>query len=162
MSRRYSVAVNARTIENAAATLIAINAGTTRSLEFLRAWVGQAANATSAQEDIEIGTKATTFSTLGSVEPAKLTTSDPASEIVGATDGAAGKCGIDATTEGAGATTVIWPDSFNVLNGWLWVPTPKEVITFPAGGSLACTLKFSAAPTTLTGWAFGMIFGELG
>jgi hypothetical protein len=162
MSRVYSVAAKSTTIEAAAATLVAINPGLTRALEFLRAWVGQDANATSAQEGIEIGTKATAFSTLTSSTPAKLTTSDPVSAITGATTGAAGTSGVDATTEGAGATTVIWPDNFNVLNGWLWVPTPKEVVVFPASSSLACTLKFQAQPGTLTDWSFGMIFGELG
>jgi len=162
MSRSYSVAGSNITIENSAATLVAINPGVTRGLEFLRAWVGQDANATSAQELIEIGTKATTFSTLTAATPAKLKTSDPVSEIQGATNGAAGKAGIDATTEGAGSTTIIWPDAFNVLNGWLWVPTPRETIVFPASSSLACTLKFAAAPTTLTSWTFGMIYAELG
>ena len=161
MSRSYSVTGSNITIA-AASTLVAVNPGVTRGLEFLRAWVGQDANATSAQELIEILTKATAFSTLTAATPAKLKTSDPVSAITGGTAGAAGTAGIDASAEGAGATTIIWPDAFNVLNGWLWVPTPKEVITFPPSSSLACSLKFKAAPATLTSWTFGMIYAELG
>ena len=161
MSRLFSVAGSQVTIA-AASTLVAINPGVTRSLGFIRAWVGQDANATSAQESIQLNTKATAFSTLTSATPQKLTISDAAAAITGGTAGAAGTAGINASAEGGGATTVIWPDAFNVLNGWLWVPTPKEIIMFPASSSLAFALKFVAAPATLTGWSFGVNYKEIG
>ena len=82
--------------------------------------------------------------------------------IASGTAGAAGTAGTDASAEGAGSKTVIWPDAFNVLNGWLWVPTPKEIIVLNASASAGLGLVLPVAPANLNNWAFGMIFGELG
>jgi hypothetical protein len=162
MSKQYSVAAAGITLANQAVTLAFVNPGVTRSLEFLRAWVGQSANATSAQQRVQLNTQVTAFPTLTSATPAKLTLSDAASEITGGAAGAAGTAGINASAEGAGAKTVSWPDAFNVLNGWLWVPTPKEVITLNASAASGLGLHLPVAPATLTNWAFGVVFGELG
>jgi hypothetical protein len=92
--------------------------------------------------------------------PSKTTTIDQASAITGGTAGAAGTAGINASAEGAGAKTVLLPDDFNVLNGWLWVPTPAEVYDAPAGASAGFGLHFPAAPTTLTAWSAGITYQE--
>ena len=84
------------------------------------------------------------------------------SAITGGTAGAAGTSGINASAEGAGAKTVVIPDAFNVLNGWLWVPTPKETIVMNASAASGLGLHFPAAPTTLTSWNGGICFAELG
>jgi len=162
MSRQYSVADAGITLANAAVTLAFVNPGTSRSLEFLRAWVGQSANATSAQQRVQLSTQVTAFPTLTSTTPAKLTLSDPSSVITGGTAGAAGTSGTNASAEGAGGKTVIWPDAFNVLNGWLWVPTPKEVVVLNASAAAGLGLHLPVAAATLTNWAFGLVFGELG
>jgi hypothetical protein len=39
--------------------------------------------------------------------------------------------GTNATTEGAGTKTAVWDDTFNVLNGWLYVPTTAETRIMP-------------------------------
>src|SRR3990167_3553268 len=152
MSREYIVAGAALTLANQAVTLAFVNPGTTLSLEFLRAWASQAANATSAQQRVQLSTQVTASSTLTSISPAKTKLGDPVSAITGGTAGAACTSGINASAEGAGAKTVVIPDAFNVLNGWLWVPTPKETIVMNASAASGLGLHFPAAPTTLTSW----------
>lgn len=162
MSREYIVAAAAVTVANQAVTLAFVNPGTNCSLEFLRAWASQAANATSAQQRVQLSSQVTAFPTLVSATPAKTKLLDPVSQIVGGTAGAAGTSGINASAEGAGAKTVIYPDAFNVLNGWLWVPSPKESIIMNASAASGLGLHFPAAPGTLTSWNGGLLYGELG
>lgn len=159
--RKYTVADGGIAIAGAS-TLVFINndAAPAQSLDFLRAWVGQSANATSAQQRVELETQVTAFPTLTSATPQATKFGDAVSAIVGGTAGAAGTAGTDASAEGAGAKTTMWPDAFNVLNGWLWVPTPKEVITLRAGEASGFGLFLPIAPATLTDWAFGLVFEE--
>lgn len=161
MAREYSVVATAVTVANQPVTLVFVNPGTTCSLEFLRAWASQAANATSAQQRVQLNSQVTAFPTLVSATPQKTKPLDPVSQITGGTAGAAGTSGINASAEGAGAKTVLFPDAFNVLNGWLWVPTPRETYLFSAGGAAGFGLHFPAAPGTLTSWNAGLVFAEL-
>ncbi len=146
-----------------ASTLVAINPAAGRTIEIIRCWCSQIANATSAQVAIEMGLKATAFSTLTSVTPEKVKPSDPVSYITGGTAGAAGTSGINASAEGAGTHTTKYPDAFNALQGWLWTPSMAfgESIIIGSADAVAFALKFSAAPTTLTGWNFGVEYREL-
>lgn len=158
----YAVSDGGITIAGAT-TLIFVNpiAAPNVNLEFLRAWVGQSANATSAQQRVELETQVTVFPTLTSATPAKLKRASAVSVIIGGTAGAAGTSGTNASVEGAGAKTSVWEDAFNVLNGWLWVPTPKETVVMPAGSASGLGLFLPVAPATLTNWAFGMVFAEM-
>lgn len=156
----YIVPATNITLANQAVTLVFVNPGTTASLSFRRAWASQAANATSAQQRVQLSTQVTAFPTLVSQAPVTTALLDAASVITGGTAGAAGTSGINASAEGAGSKTVRYPDAFNVLNGWLWVPTPDEVIQMSAGGSAGLGLHFPAAPTTLTNWNAGLLFVE--
>lgn len=162
MSRQYSVIGNGVTPTAGAVTLSFVNPGTTRSLQFLRAWAAQAVNATSAQNRIQLSTQVTAFPTLTGATPVAHTISDPASVIVSGTAGAAGTSGINASAEGAGAKTIIYPDAFNVLNGYLWIPTPKDVIVLNAGAASGLGLHMPAAPTPAGAWSWGLTFEELG
>lgn len=146
-----------------ATTLVFINpaAAPNVNLEIMRCWVGQSANATSAQQRIQLETQVTAFPTLTSATPAKLKRASAVSVITGGTAGAAGTAGVNASAEGAGAKTSIFGDAFNVLNGWLWVPTPRECIVMPAGSASGFGLFFPAAPATLTGWTFGVNYAEV-
>jgi len=161
MAREYSLSGGNITVANQAVTLAFINPGTTSSIEILRAWISQSANATSAQQRVQLVRQVTAFPTLTSATPALLKDGDPVSKIVGGTAGAAGTCGINASAEGAGTKTPILYDAFNVLNGWIWVPTPEERIIMAASSSSGFGLFLPAAPATLTGWAFGIIYREL-
>lgn len=148
------------TLANQAVTLAFINPGTTASIEILRCWASQAANATSAQQRVQLNTQVTAFPTLVSATPVATSPIDQVSKITGATTGAAGTCGVNASAEGAGAKTVMAADAFNVLNGWLWVPTPPETILMSAGLASGFGLHFPAAPTTLTSWNCGIVYRE--
>jgi hypothetical protein len=160
--REYTVQGKNLTVAGAS-TLVAINPPTGRAIEIIRCWVSQVANATSAQVAIEMGFKATAFSTLTSATPEKLKGSDPVSYIVGGTAGAAGTAGINASAEGAGTHTTKYPDAFNALQGWLWTPSfaGGESYIISSADAVAFALKFSAAPATLTGWNFGVTYKEL-
>jgi hypothetical protein len=103
----------------------------------------------------------TAFPTLVSTTPAKTSIIDPVSVIVGGTAGAAGTAGTNASAEGAGAKTVLVNDAFNVLNGWLWVPTPGETIVMNASAAAGFGLYFPVAALTLTNWSCGVTYREL-
>lgn len=163
MAREFILGGAALTVV-AATTVLFINpaAAPNFNIEVLRMWLSQSANATSAQQRIQIETQVTSFPTLVSATPAKLKRADPnASIITGNTTGAAGTSGINASGEGAGGKTVIFEDNFNVLNGWLYVPTPVETIVMPAGSASGLGMFWAAGPTTLTGWTVGMNFREV-
>lgn len=161
--REFSISAGGVTVAGTT-TLIFVNpaAAPSMNLEFLRFWIGQSANATSAQQRAQLVTQVTTFPTLTSATPTKLKPADPnASVITGGTAGAAGTAGINASAEGAGTKTAVWDDAFNVLNGWLHVPTPAETRVMPAGLASGLGLYFPVAPATLTNWAFGLTYREV-
>lgn len=163
MVREFAISAGGITIAGAT-TLIFVNptAAPNFNIEFLRFWVGQSANATSAQQRVELINKASVFPTLTAATPTKLKAADPnASIITGATTGAIGTAGTNASAEGAGTATVRWDDAFNVLNGWLHVATPPETHLYPAGLGNGLGLYFPVAPATLTNWAFGEVFREV-
>jgi len=160
--REYTIKGQNITVANQAVSLVAVMPVAGTVIEILRCWVSQAANATSAQQRILLGLKASVFQTVTAATPQKTKTGDPASGITGGTTIAAGVAGINASAEGAGTLTDIINDSFNVLNGWLWVPTPRETIIIRAADSVAFTMQFPAAPATLTGWNFGVTYAEIG
>ena len=157
----YTISAANQTVLNTAVTLLSLRPSATCSIEILRFWCSQAANATSAQQRIVLGTKVAAFGTLVGVTPAKTVTIDATSLIVSGTAEAAGTSGINASAEGAGVLTTIIADSFNVLNGWLWVPTPADTIILSAGSASAFNAQFPAAPATLSGWSWGCTFREI-
>lgn len=162
----YMISAGNSTVANALVTLAFMNpkaAATAASLEFLRFWVSQRANATSAQQGIQISTQPTSFPTLVTTL-ATLSqlggANDGASTLTLTTTGAAATVGVNASAEGAGGKTIIGNDAFNVLNGWLFVPTPPETIVQGAASASGLGLVFPAAPATLTGWSWGVTWRE--
>lgn len=148
------------------ATLVFINpkaSGSGSGFEIIRCWVSQNANATSAQVGIQLHSQASTFPTLVSATPFPLDQgANIASGIVGGTTGAAGTCGINASAEGAGAQTAFWPDNFNALNGWLYLPVLEERPRFGiAGTAVGFGMKIVGTPGTLTGWTWGVTYAEV-
>jgi hypothetical protein len=163
MAREYTVGMLNATVTGAVdLAQVFINPGTTASLEFLRAWASQAANATSAQQSVALRTQVTAFPTLTGATPRKLKLLDPISAIVSGTAGAAGTAGVNATVAGAGTKSEVIDDNFNVLNGWLWVPTPRDTIIMNASAASGLGLYFPVQPSTLTSWSAGMTYAELG
>jgi hypothetical protein len=162
--REFSVGGDGLTLANQAVTLVFVNpaAAPSVNLEFLRLWASQQGSATSAQQRVEVETQASVFPTLVSATPKKLKPGDPnASVITGGTAGAAGTAGINASAEGAGTKTVVFGDNFNVLNGYLWVATPRETLVMPAGYAQGLGLFLPAAAASLTNWAAGANYGEV-
>jgi hypothetical protein len=163
MSREFSVGGDGLTLVNAVVTLVFINpaAAVSPMLNILRMWASQQGSTASTQQRIQAETQVTAFPTLVSATPRHLKRSDTtASVIAGGTAGAAGTCGINASAEGAGAKTVMFGDVFNILNGYLWVPTPREIIELTAGDASGFGLYLPAAAASLTNWAVGVNYGE--
>jgi hypothetical protein len=163
MAKEFSVGGDGLTLANQAVTLVFVNPTAAPNVEygFLRMWASQQGSATSAQQRIQVETQVTSFPTLVSATPKPLKHADAvASLITGGTAGAAGTAGINASAENGGAKTVKWGDNFNVLNGFLWVPTPPEMVTMPSGSVSGLGLFLPAAAASLSNWACGMNFRE--
>ncbi len=143
------------------ATLVFINPDTDVGIEILRCWIGQDGTDTTEQQEVNLVTQVSAFPTLTTATPVPHVHGAPASLIVGGTAGAAGTCGTDASAEGAGAKTIILPDGFNNLNGWLYIPTPEERPVLRAAATSGFGLRLASTPTTLTGWHFGVTFREI-
>jgi len=163
MSGIYSVEMKNATVV-ASGTLVIIHTASaigTRgsSIRLLRAWASQVGTGTSAQLGITLAQKASAFGTYSSATPSPHVVGGVASAIVSGGAGAAGTCGVAAGTEGAGAVTDIIYDSFNNLNGWLWVPTPEERIVLV--NDIAVILKLIGTPSVLSGWSAGITFDEV-
>lgn len=162
MSRTYTLVGSNITLANQAVTLAFLNPPVSGpAIEILRCWASQSGTTTGAMQRVQLVTQVTAFPTLVSATPNKMNPGDPVSVLTGGTAGAAGTCGINASAEGAGAKTIILPDAFYNLSGWLWVPTPEERPLFNPGGTSGFGLHLPAAPATLTGWNFGIVFREL-
>ena len=162
--REFVVSTGNATVTSGSTTLIFLHpaAAPSVNIEVLRWWIGHSANATSAQARVQVNSQIAQFPTLVAATPQLRKRADPnASVLVGSTTGAAGTAGVTATAEGTGTKTETQDDSFNVLNGWLFVPTPPETEIYPAGSVSGVGLSFPVAPTTQTGLAYGTIFREV-
>jgi hypothetical protein len=159
----YSVTMKNQTIvaDESLVCIRTATAGTSRAsmIQILRCWASQVGTDTSDQIGVLIGLKASAFGTFTSTTPSPHFISGPASGITGSTSVAAASAGTDASAEGAGTVTSIIDDSFNNLNGYLWVPTPEERIIVPF--DTAIVLKIVGTPTSLTGWSAGITYLEL-
>jgi len=163
MSREFTVGGDGLTLANSAMTLDYINPPAAPSVDILvlRMWASQQGSATSAQQRIEAETQASAFPTLVSATPKHLKLGDTTASIVaGATTGAVGTCGINASAENAGSKTVMFGDNFNVLNGYLWVATPREQIDLPPAYGSGFGLFLPAAAASLSNWAVGINYAE--
>jgi hypothetical protein len=142
----YSTKLDA-TVVATARTLVQYNASATNIGVVLRAWVSQNLSETSTQEEVEIQ-RVTTAGTGTAGNLRAL-----------ATYGAAlGTTTVNHTAEGTAGDSLI-REGFNILNGWLWVPTPEERIVVPPSGRVV--LKFPVAPASAT-WSAGLVVAELG
>ena len=162
MAGGYSLTMPGATITGAS-TLLWLNpiASPNIDFSFRRFWLGQSNNMASAQQRVQISTQVTAFPTLATATaPAKLVNVDSASVLTGNTTGAAGYTGVNASGEGGATRVVIWPDCFNVVNGWLLVLTPDELITMGAGSASGIGMWLPTAPGTLTLWTAGMTWTE--
>jgi hypothetical protein len=137
------------------------------AIEVLRAWASQHANATSAQQEIRLVTQfnqATANQVVGAAATLGVVISnDPATKLSASTVCGAGAATVNCTSDGNGAKSVLYPDNFNVLNGWLWVPTPNETHILSAlASSVSYGLFAASTPGTTSNWSAGLSYHELG
>ncbi len=134
-----------------AITILQIKAGAAVPLELIKATIFQSGSATSAMVAIEILRK-TAAATVTAFTPRKFDPAAPTAAAAGSTSGT----GYTGSAEGTDGDILV-EETFNVLNGWIWLPTPEERIKVPAGGIIA--LKFPSAPASHT-WRASMYFRE--
>lgn len=166
MSNGYTLGSGGATIvtSSGATTLLFLNppAAPSFDLVFRRFWIGQSNVATYVgNQRVQLTSQVTAFPTLLSATPAKLYNADSASVLTGGTAGAAGTCGANASAEGAGAKTLLWPDTFAPAAGWLLVLTPEEVIKMGSGSANGLGLSMASGVTTATLWTWGCSWNEL-
>jgi len=143
-------------------TVVGIAPTSVGTIEVIRAWCSQFSSTSSAQQRIAIGSKASTYGSFSASTPVATKSGDPSSAITTTTTVMVqGGCGINASSEGTGTLTLQYPDNFNVLNGWLWVPTPNETFMYSGAKSVAAYLTLLANPGTTTGWNAGLVYREL-
>ena len=162
MSREYIVSGdNLTVVSTQVMEFLNPKAAPSSGVEVLRSWASQRANATSAQLGVAIFMQPTGFPTMSSAgaTPGLLKLGDPISLLVAGV-GTAGTAGINGSASGTGTQTLLYPDNFNALNGWLWVATPPETFTVGAGATSGVGTKWTMAPGTLTGWSFGIVYRE--
>lgn len=84
-----------------------------------------------------------------------------ASGISGSTApaGTAARCGINSSADSGGTYTQRFPFNFNNLNGYLYIPTPEELIQ--VGAAVVFGVRLLAAPTTTTGWTVTLTYEEI-
>jgi hypothetical protein len=163
MGAVYSVVMKDQTIiaSSEMVTIRTATAITSRAsiIRILRAWCGQGANETSEMLGVQIVQQASAFGTFTSTTPTPHVPGGNASGIAGGTAQAAATAGTDSSANAAGTKTVIIADSFNNLNGWLWVPTPEERIIVPLDTCI--TLAMVGTATALGNWTAGITYEEL-
>lgn len=144
-SRVYVVSMT-RVAVTGAITLIQLVAGATVPLQIIRIVLGQTSSTTSTQQSVQVNRKSGAATVTSFTPIKKGPTTDPAASAVGGTSAT----GTNASAEGTD-TNIICQDVWNFLNGWLFLPTPKDYPFVDAAAILG--LKLPIAPgssTTLT------------
>lgn len=131
-----------------AITILQVVASATKPLVMVRMWVTESGTAVAAQAGNEIVRK-TAAGTTTAVTPVPVRPSQGTASFT---------AGHNATAEGT-VTDVHDGEGYNVVNGWLWLPTPDEQIVVPSAGILG--VRFAAAPATQT-WRYGATVVEIG
>lgn len=129
-----------------------------------RVEVSQSGSTTSAISRLALSSRDSAGTlTVTSVTPTSTIPGSAASAIAGATNAlTAGKCGINSSADSGGTYTNLWVTAPNVLNGWLWVPTPQEIMYFVGGSTITVfCVRFVAAPTSTTGYDVSVMFEEI-
>lgn len=162
MAREYAIKFADQSLSGLTGTLLFVNPPAGRALELVEVQLNQRGTTTGEMVGVSIGFKASVFPTLTSFTPEKTKSSDPSSYITGATNGAAGTCGVLASAEGAGTFTEKIPDAFWNLTGYLWQRTERKRLIVEGADSVALCVKLRALPTGLSNWSGSMIFAETG
>lgn len=155
MFPEYILQNNGVTISTAI-TALQLKAGTNGPIEILRAWATQASNITSAQCSIGLIRKSLAATVTAASAGVTLNKQSPIAPTADAALGTSAT-GVTATSEGTDGD-YLHVEGFNILNGFMYLPTPEERIIVPQGGIIA--LKFLDAPSS-SKWYCGIHFREL-
>lgn len=147
--RGYTITQRNVASGTAVVTLIELTNASTKVLLVTRAWVEQRSTVTSTQQDVQLVRKsgAGTNVTAPTVEQDSI-----GDAAIGAT--VRGMC----TTEGTISATP-YSDAFNLINGWIWTPTPQEYIEIAPSGIFG--MRYATAPASHT-YSAGLHVLELG
>lgn len=167
MSRMYCVSDNNLTVGTGNVLFAlrtaadAVTAG--GNIAIRRVEIGQSGTTTAEMVRGHIATRDTAGTlTMTSATPRPISPAGgPASGITGSTApaGTAAKVGTDSSADSGGAYVTLRPFTFHNLNGYLWVPTPSEVIEVPP--ATVIVVQLLASPTGTTGWTIAVDFEEL-
>ena len=170
MGRRYNITATDITLVTAVNVLAAIYpvatppaAGSVIAIK--RVEVTQAENATSAAARVLLSARTGGNLTVATVTPSPTMYGGAASAIAGVAGTlAAGKCGITGSADATPTYVDLITVGYNVLNGWLWIPTPEEVLYFT--GAVAFVVRVggpagAADPGNLNGWNVSINFEEI-
>ena len=140
-----------------AITVMQIASGTITPALILSANASQRGSTVSAQEELSFVRKsagATVTTAVVGTHLFKLRPGDPTPNLLLGTT----TTGVIASGEGTD-TDICYRSSFNVLNGWVYLPVPEERIFMAAAAFLG--LKYSTAPATQN-WSWNISIMELG
>jgi hypothetical protein len=152
-SRLYTVSMT-RVAVTGAITLIQILAASAVPLQIIRAEIGQTSSTTSTQQSVQLNRKSAVATVTSFTPILNGPTTDPAASAVGGT----AATGTNASAEGTD-TTIVRQGVFNYLNGWLFLPTPKEYPFVNPAGIIG--LKLPVAPGSSTTFTADILFEEL-
>lgn len=152
-SRVYVVSMT-RVAVTGAITLIQVKAGATVPLQIIRATVAQSGSTTSTQLPVQINRKSAAATVTSFTPLARGPSTDPAASAVGGTSAT----GTNASGEGTDSNILV-QDVWNYLNGWLFLPSPKEWPVIDAAGIVG--LKFPVAPGSSVTVTADVVFEEL-
>ena len=152
-SRVYVVSMT-RVAVTAAITIIQIKAGATVPLQIVRCVVAQSSSTTSTQLSVQICRKSGA-ATVTSFTPI---TTGPATDPAASAAGGTTTTGTNATAEGTDSN-IIGQDVWNYLNGWQYVPSPKEYKYIDAASIVG--VKFPVAPGASITITSDCVFEEL-
>ncbi len=147
--RIYVVTMSALS-QTTAKTLIQIAAASGNPLELLRCTITQSDGDASEQARAIIRRKSAA-ATVTSFTPILLDPDGIAAKAVGGT----ALTGTNATVEGTG-TDIIVDEGFNILSGFVWVPTPEERIRVNGGGFIGLELGSTIAAALISAQMFFM------
>lgn len=151
-SRVYNVLMSNVAVTGAI-TLTQIKAGAAIPLQIIRASVSQSNSTTSTQLRIYLIRKSAAATVTSFTALLTGPTTDPAASAVGGT----AATGTNASGEGTDGDILI-QDVWNYLNGWLYLPTPKEYPFVNGAGIIG--LKYPTAPGASLTTTATMIFEE--
>lgn len=155
LGKSYLVRIEAQAMQAAAHTFLEVVAGSTKLLGLVELSVSQAISTASAFAKVEAQRKSAAATGGVSFTPLPLVPNQGASSFTAKIEG-----GTTFSAEGT-VTDQLDVESFNVLSGLRWTPTPSGVLWVPPSGILA--LKWaSTPPAAVTAWDVTAKFVEVG